>query len=91
LKGRKSGEGFYLHKGKSRSHNPLISQYATQVQSKLGLKPRTMTDGEIVDRLILIMVNEAAKCLEEGVIERPGYLDIAMVMGTGFPAFRGGY
>ena len=36
------------------------------------------------------MVNEAAKCLEEGVVANARYLDMAMVMGTGFPAFRGG-
>lgn len=36
------------------------------------------------------MVNEAARCLEEGVVDNARYLDMAMVMGTGFPAFRGG-
>ena len=36
------------------------------------------------------MVNEAAKCLEENVVKNAKYLDIAMIMGTGFPAFRGG-
>jgi 3-hydroxyacyl-CoA dehydrogenase/enoyl-CoA hydratase/3-hydroxybutyryl-CoA epimerase len=36
------------------------------------------------------MVNEAARCLEEGVVDNAQYLDMAMVMGTGFPAFRGG-
>jgi len=36
------------------------------------------------------MVNEAARCLDEGVVDNARYLDMAMVMGTGFPAFRGG-
>ena len=36
------------------------------------------------------MVNEAAKCLEENVVQNARYLDMAMIMGTGFPAFRGG-
>ena len=51
---------------------------------------KTLEDSTILDRAILIMVNEAARCLEEGVVDNAQYLDMAMVMGTGFPAFRGG-
>ena len=36
------------------------------------------------------MVNEAARCLEEGVVADAGTLDLAMIFGTGFPPFRGG-
>ena len=36
------------------------------------------------------MVNEAAKCLSEKIVSRAEYLDMAMIMGTGFPPFRGG-
>jgi len=36
------------------------------------------------------MVNEAARCLDEGVVDGPGPLDLAMIFGTGFPPFRGG-
>jgi 3-hydroxyacyl-CoA dehydrogenase/enoyl-CoA hydratase/3-hydroxybutyryl-CoA epimerase len=49
-----------------------------------------LKENVILDRAILIMVNEAAQCLEEGVVDNARYLDMAMVMGTGFPAFRGG-
>jgi 3-hydroxyacyl-CoA dehydrogenase/enoyl-CoA hydratase/3-hydroxybutyryl-CoA epimerase len=38
----------------------------------------------------LAMINEAARCLEEKVVEDAGMLDLAMVMGSGFPPFRGG-
>jgi len=40
--------------------------------------------------MILMMINEAARCLEEQVVEKAAYLDMALILGTGFPPFRGG-
>jgi len=80
--GKKTGTGFYSHKGKAKAHNEHLGKLHT---SNPHLEEET-----ILDRCILIMVNEAAKCLEEGVVDNARYLDMAMVMGTGFPAFRGG-
>jgi 3-hydroxyacyl-CoA dehydrogenase/enoyl-CoA hydratase/3-hydroxybutyryl-CoA epimerase len=48
------------------------------------------SDEEILDRLILVMVDEAARCLEENIVREPGDVDIGMIFGTGFPPFRGG-
>lgn len=45
---------------------------------------------EIQDRLLLLMINEAAICLEEKIVERPGSIDAATLFGMGFPKFRGG-
>ncbi len=45
---------------------------------------------EIIDRTILLMIKEAALCLEEGIISRPELLDAALIFGIGFPPFRGG-
>lgn len=80
--GKKTGIGFYVHKGKDKAHNDLLLELHAP-------NPR-LNDRTILDRALLIMVNEAAKCLEEGVVDNAQYLDMAMVMGTGFPAFRGG-
>jgi 3-hydroxyacyl-CoA dehydrogenase/enoyl-CoA hydratase/3-hydroxybutyryl-CoA epimerase len=80
--GKKTGTGFYTHKGKAKAHNEHIGELHTS-------NPH-LEDDTILDRSILIMVNEAARCLEEGVVANARYLDMAMVMGTGFPAFRGG-
>jgi 3-hydroxyacyl-CoA dehydrogenase/enoyl-CoA hydratase/3-hydroxybutyryl-CoA epimerase len=80
--GKKTGTGFYSHKGKAKAHNEHISE--------LHSSNPTLEDNTIIDRAILIMVNEAARCLEEDVVDNARYLDMAMVMGTGFPAFRGG-
>ena len=48
------------------------------------------TSFSLQERMVLTMVNEALVCLEEGVVRQPSEVDIAMVMGTGFPPFRGG-
>ena len=45
---------------------------------------------EIVERCIGVMINEAARCLEEGIVASADDVDRAMVMGTGFAPFRGG-
>jgi len=62
------------------------------VRANVGIQDgkAILDDNVIRDRAILIMVNEAARCLEEKVVANARYLDMAMVMGTGFPAFRGG-
>ena len=81
LLGKKSGKGFYIH-GKRREANEEVK--------KLVYSKREFDEKEIIDRALLIMVNEAAMCLEEGIVDNVQYLDMAMVMGTGFPPFRGG-
>jgi 3-hydroxyacyl-CoA dehydrogenase / enoyl-CoA hydratase / 3-hydroxybutyryl-CoA epimerase len=45
---------------------------------------------QILDRTLLVMVNEAARVLEDGIVATPGEVDLAMITGTGFPPFRGG-
>lgn len=81
LLGKKSGKGFYIH-GKKREANEEVK--------RLVYSKRQFDEKEIVDRALLIMVNEAAMCLQEGIVDNAQYLDMAMVMGTGFPPFRGG-
>jgi 3-hydroxyacyl-CoA dehydrogenase/enoyl-CoA hydratase/3-hydroxybutyryl-CoA epimerase len=85
--GRKTKKGFYLYDGEKRT-GPDPSVYA-----ELGLPAQPKghaTAQQIEDRLILPMVNEAAWCLADGIVESPAKLDLAMIFGTGFPPFRGG-
>ncbi|HUM03691.1 MAG TPA: 3-hydroxyacyl-CoA dehydrogenase family protein, partial [Thermoanaerobaculia bacterium] len=85
--GRKAKKGFYVYEGDHRK-GPDPSAYAD-----LGLSAPPGPDAppeEIVRRLVWPMVNEAAFCLAEGIVESPARLDLAMIFGTGFPPFRGG-
>jgi 3-hydroxyacyl-CoA dehydrogenase / enoyl-CoA hydratase / 3-hydroxybutyryl-CoA epimerase len=85
LLGRKSGNGFYLHeKLKEAKPNPQISIH---VQSQ---NTRAISREELQERMVFLMVNEAARCLEEQIVTDPADVDFAMIMGTGFAPFRGG-
>ncbi len=89
LLGKKAGRGFYIH-GKKTVINDQIAVIVNQVREAKNIYQIYLSDAEIIDRCILTMVNEAAKCLEENVVKNARYLDMAMIMGAGFPAFRGG-
>jgi 3-hydroxyacyl-CoA dehydrogenase/enoyl-CoA hydratase/3-hydroxybutyryl-CoA epimerase len=80
--GRKTGAGFYTYDGKQKIPNEAIEQW------RRGQK--TNQDGDLARRLILLMVNEAARCLEEKVIESPEDADYGMILGTGFAPHWGG-
>ena len=82
--GKKSGLGLYRHHGNK-------AQPDFEVLSILGVdRRRSVKEAEAVERCVYPMVAEAARCLDEKVVRGPGELDLAMVMGTGFPPFRGG-
>jgi 3-hydroxyacyl-CoA dehydrogenase/enoyl-CoA hydratase/3-hydroxybutyryl-CoA epimerase len=82
LLGKKSGEGIYVYKsGKSSINNRVKSLCKSDI---------SLSDIDIIDRTILIMVNEAARCLDEKIVSSVAHLDLAMITGTGFPAYHGG-
>jgi 3-hydroxyacyl-CoA dehydrogenase/enoyl-CoA hydratase/3-hydroxybutyryl-CoA epimerase len=84
--GKKNGRGFYRY-DKGERGDPDKSVYKL-----LGLKPK-IDDPDpalLIDRMALPMVDEAARCLDEGIVRSPEELDLAMIFGTGFPPFRGG-
>ena len=90
--GKKSGLGFYRYEqGARRGVNPVLVTPASQKSSGSGGKNAPLVPAaEIRDRLIDAMVNEGAMALDDRVVERAEDVDLAMVMGTGFPPFRGG-
>jgi len=84
--GRKNGRGFYIHAGEKKMPE-LNSETETlrQDTSASGLSRE-----QLQERLVLLMINEAARCLEEKVVASMDDVDFGMVMGTGFAPFRGG-
>jgi 3-hydroxyacyl-CoA dehydrogenase/enoyl-CoA hydratase/3-hydroxybutyryl-CoA epimerase len=85
--GRKTGGGFYEYRDGKRVE-PSNAAYEI-LRAQPTAAPRFSRE-VIESRLVLPMVNEAAFCLEDGVVPGPGKLDLAMILGTGFPPFRGG-
>jgi 3-hydroxyacyl-CoA dehydrogenase / enoyl-CoA hydratase / 3-hydroxybutyryl-CoA epimerase len=86
--GKKSGRGFYLYDDRGKQLSVDRSIYA-----ELGLAAPTnpLTEKECIDRGIFIMINEASLALiEDHIVSQPQDVDLAMIMGTGFPPFRGG-
>ena len=82
LRGRKNGvsAGFYRYEGRSASPNPAVQSVAT----------RAWAADEIVRRLMDVMVAEARRCVDEGVVQSAEDADFALLSGAGFPAARGG-
>jgi 3-hydroxyacyl-CoA dehydrogenase/enoyl-CoA hydratase/3-hydroxybutyryl-CoA epimerase len=83
--GKKSGRGFYVHEGKKEHAMPSTELGFLQARS-----PRPNDDATRRDRLVLIMINEAARVIDEGVVAAPEDVDFGMIMGTGWAPFRGG-
>jgi 3-hydroxyacyl-CoA dehydrogenase/enoyl-CoA hydratase/3-hydroxybutyryl-CoA epimerase len=89
LLGKKVGKGFYIHEEKM-TLNLEVEAIVNRLRDERNIRELNVFESDVIDRCILTMVNEAAKCLEEGVVKNARYLDMAMIMGAGFPAFRGG-
>ena len=92
LLGKKSNLGFYNYdkNNKITDQNFAIYEILDSIKDQIKTPESNINDSEIIERCILTMINESAKCLEENVVKNARYLDMAMIMGAGFPAFRGG-
>lgn len=84
--GKKGGRGFYQYSGsRRRGVDPEVESVLAEAASGTPPEPE-----EAEGRLVYVMINEAARILDDGVVDSPDALDVAMIMGTGFPPFRGG-
>src|SRR5436309_945979 len=101
--GRKTGAGFYKYEGKKQTPNDSLVEWRRGLHSEPegGDGPNIPPDShgdprlrlneeELTHRLIFLIVNEAARCVEEGVVDSAEDADYGMILGTGFAPFRGG-
>ena len=89
--GQKSGKGFYSYeldkKGKPKKK---VDQAAFDVVKPLVKKEKQVSDEDIINRMMVPMINEGSRCLEEKIVDTPMEVDLGLIYGLGFPPFRGG-
>lgn len=89
--GQKNGLGFYAYeedaKGKPRK---TVDEQALAIAAAAASGAREVTDEDIVARMLLPMCIETVRCLDEGIVSSPADADMGLIMGIGFPVFRGG-
>lgn len=89
--GQKNGKGFYEY---GKDENGRRFKKASAVAQELidaRIKDKVeLSDQDIIDRMMIPMCLEAALCLEDGIVETPAEADMGLILGLGFPRFRGG-
>lgn len=82
--GKKTGKGFYQHRGHRSEPRDA------EVRLMRDDRAANLAPAALQSRMVLLMINEAARCLQESIVAAPDDIDLAMIMGTGFAPFRGG-
>lgn len=91
--GQKTGSGYYDYSDRKPVPNPKVVQVVEDFLREKGVKQKESSEvdiQQITDRMMARGINEAAYMMEEGICDRPWDMDLAMVYGCGFPAYRGG-
>lgn len=89
--GRKSGAGYYAYgeDGKA-ADDPATAGLLDRHRAKRGIVARAVSDAEVLERCLLALVNEGAKLVGEGAVDRASDIDVAWTAGLAFPAHLGG-
>ncbi|HEY1933122.1 MAG TPA: 3-hydroxyacyl-CoA dehydrogenase NAD-binding domain-containing protein [Acetobacteraceae bacterium] len=88
--GQKTGRGFYIHRDGQRLADPEVAALVEAASAARGITRRHVTAEEIQQRVHAATVNEGAKVLSDGIAARPSDIDVVLVHGYGYPAWRGG-
>jgi len=91
-KGQKTGAGWYRYESGDRTPHAddAVKKVIADIAKEFNIEQRTLSDDEILRRLLLASVNEACKILEEGKAYRASDIDVMWLHGFGFPRYRGG-
>lgn len=89
--GRKAGAGYYVYgeDGKPKD-DPATADILVRHRASRAIVSREITDAEVLERCLLAIVNEGAKLIDEGAVERASDIDVVWTSGLGFPAHLGG-
>lgn len=89
--GQKTGAGWYRYdENRKPIPDPDVHALIEKTAVEGGIERRRVSDDEIIERCIYMMINEGAKILEEGYALRAADIDVIYLTGYGFPAYRGG-
>jgi 3-hydroxyacyl-CoA dehydrogenase len=88
--GQKSGRGWYRYDSGQREIDPEVIDIIEACRAAKGIAPRSFTPDEIVQRLLAAMAAEGRALLDEGIAARASDIDLVMINGYGFPAYKGG-
>ena len=90
--GQKTGKGWYLYEEGSRKGkpDPDVAAIIDEERAKAGISPRSFTEEEIQNRILQAMTTEGKNILAEGIARTAADIDMVMILGYGFPRWRGG-
>ena len=89
--GKKVNAGWYQYTDhRTKNEDPAVKALIVQESEKAGIRRRNFTDGEICNRILMAMINEALVILDEGIARFTTDIDLVTVHGYGFPRWRGG-
>jgi 3-hydroxyacyl-CoA dehydrogenase len=89
--GQKTGAGWYRYdENRKPMVDPEVHALIEKTALEGGITRRRISDEEIIERCIYIMINEGARILQEGYALRAADIDVIYLTGYGFPAYRGG-
>ncbi|MBN8431919.1 fatty acid oxidation complex subunit alpha FadB [Microbulbifer salipaludis] len=89
--GQKNGKGFYVYEEDKKGRpKKVVAEEVYDLLKPHVAERREFEADEVIERMMVPMATELARCLEEGIVDSPAEADMALVYGIGFPPFRGG-
>lgn len=88
--GRKSGKGYYTYANGEKAVDPEVTALIEAASREAGIERRPFSSSEIVERVMAAIAAEGRKILAEGIALRGSDIDLVLINGYGYPAWRGG-